>query len=74
MEHGPPHDERQQQASTQGFKQNQQHVFRCMDRLVAALPRSMGRGDCRHAGVLRFFGAPTRQFACARICAASAAT
>jgi hypothetical protein len=73
MEHGPPYDERQQQASTQGFKQNQQHVFRCMDRLVAALPRSMGRGDCRHAGVLRFFGAQAHQSAYALIRAACAA-
>ena len=73
MEHGPPHNEYQQQASTQGFKQNQQHVFRCMDRLDAALPRSMERGDCRHAGVLCFFGAQTRQSAYALIRAASAA-
>jgi|APGre2960657373_1045057.scaffolds.fasta_scaffold44838_2 hypothetical protein len=73
MEHGPPHNEYQQQASAKGFEQNNQHGFRPLDRLVAALPRSMERGDCRHAGVLCLFGASTWP-ASALFRAASAAT
>ncbi len=46
MEHGPPHNEHQNQASAQGFKQNQQHAFVPNRKII------VDAGNCRHAGLL----------------------